>query len=140
RLMQTVPGVADLSVFRLLGQPNLLIRTNRPLAARYGVLPGDVNGTVQAAIGGQAVTQVLDSDRRFDVVVRLLPQYRESVDAIKNIPVTMPEGGAVPLRQVAEITKQSGASFIYREDNGRYITVTFCVRGSYRLTMFAGAC
>src|SRR5262249_3442476 len=90
-IMRTVPGVADLSVFRLLGQPNLLIRTNRLLAARYGVLPGDVNGTVQAAIGGQAVTQVLDGDRRFDVVVRFLPQYREHVETIANIPVTMPD-------------------------------------------------
>src|SRR5499426_657793 len=115
-IMQTVPGIADLSVFRLLGQPNLLIRTQRPLAARYGVLPGDVNGTVQAAIGGQAVTQVLDGDRRFDVVVRFLPPYRERVETIANIPVTTADGGSVPLRQVAEITKQSGASFIYRED------------------------
>jgi cobalt-zinc-cadmium resistance protein CzcA len=128
-LMQTVPGIADLSVLRLLGQPNLLIRTNRPLAARYGVLPGDVNGTVQAAIGGQAVTQVLDGDRRFDVVVRFQPQFRVSVDAIATIPVSTPEGGAVPLKQVAEITKQSGASFIYREDNARYIPVKFSVRG-----------
>jgi heavy metal efflux system protein len=128
-IMQTVPGIADLSVFRLLGQPNLLIRTTRPLAARYGVLPGDVNGTVQAAIGGQAVTQVLDGDRRFDVVVRFLPQFRESVDAIANIPVSTPDGGSVPLRQVADITKQSGASFIYREDNARYIPVKFSVRG-----------
>jgi cobalt-zinc-cadmium resistance protein CzcA len=129
QVMRTVPGVADLSVFGSLGQPNLLIRANRQLAARYGILPGDVNGTVQAAIGGQAVTQVLDGERRFDVVVRFLPQYRDSIDAISNIPVTTPDRAYVPLRQVADIVKQTGASFIYREDNTRYIPVKFSVRG-----------
>src|SRR5215831_9118142 len=129
QIMRTVPGVADLSVFGSLGQPNLLIRANRQLAARYGVLPGDVNGTLQAAIGGQAVTQVVDGERRFDVVVRFLPQYRNSIEAIANIPVSTPDNGYVPLRQVAEIVKQTGASFIYREDNARYIPVKFSVRG-----------
>jgi cobalt-zinc-cadmium resistance protein CzcA len=107
QVMRTVPGVADLSVFRSLGQPNLLIRADRPLAAHYGVLPGDVNGTVQAAIGGQAVTQVLDGEKRFDVVVRFLPQYRTNIDAIANIPVSTPDGTYVPLKQVAEISKQT---------------------------------
>ena len=129
KVMATVPGVADLSVIGELGQPNLLIRVDRQKAARYGVLPGDVNGTVQAAIGGQAVTQVLDGERRFDVVVRFLPQYRENVEAISNIPVSTPDGGRIPLKQVAEVTKQTGASFIYREDNARYIPVKFSVRG-----------
>src|SRR5215475_15972835 len=129
QIMRTVPGVADLSVFGSLGQPNLLIRTNRQLAARYGVLPGDVNSTVLAAIGGQAVTQVLEGDRRFDVVVRFLPQYRSTIETIGNIPVSTTDGGNVPLRQVAEISKQTGASFIYHEDNMRYIPVKFSVRG-----------
>jgi len=93
------------------------------------VLPGDVNGTVQAAIGGQVATQVLDGDRRFDVVVRFLPQYRESVEAIATIPVSTPDGSTVPLTSVADITKQTGASFIYREDNARYIPIKFSVRG-----------
>jgi cobalt-zinc-cadmium resistance protein CzcA len=128
-VMKTVPGVADLGVFGELGQPNLLIRIDRERAARYGVLPGDVNGIVQAAIGGQAVTQVLDGERRFDVVVRFLPQYRENVDSISSIPVSTPDGGRIPLKQVAEIVKQTGASFIYREDNSRYIPVKFSVRG-----------
>jgi len=128
-VMRTVPGVADLGIFGELGQPNLLIRVDRQEAARYGLLPGDVNGTVQAAIGGQAVTQVLDGERRFDVVVRFLPRFRESIDAISNIPVSTPDGGRIPLKQVAEVTKQTGASFIYREDNARYIPVKFSVRG-----------
>src|SRR5437867_50661 len=119
----------DLSVLTELGQPNLLVRVDRERAARYGVLPGDVNGIVQATIGGQAVSQVLDGERRFDVVVRFLPQYRNNVDTISNIPVSMPDGGRIPLKQVAEIVKQTGASFIYREDNGRYIPIKFSVRG-----------
>ncbi|HEY3128365.1 MAG TPA: CusA/CzcA family heavy metal efflux RND transporter [Acidobacteriota bacterium] len=129
RVMKDIPGVADLGIFGELGQPNLLIRADREQAARYGVLPGDVNGTVQAAVGGQAVTQVLDGERRFDVVVRFLPQYRDSLEAVANIPVTTPDGGKVPLKQVAEVVKQAGASFIYREDNARYLPVKFSVRG-----------
>src|SRR5215475_13110966 len=128
-VMGTVSGGEDLSVFGELGQPNLLVQVDRERAARYGVLPADVNGVVQAAVGGQAVTQVLDGERRFDVVVRFLPQYRESVDAISNIPVSTPDGGRIPLKQVAEVVKQTGASFIYREDNARYIPVKFSVRG-----------
>src|ERR1700730_3931973 len=127
--MKGVPGVADLAVLVDLGEPNLLIQVDRKRAARYGVLPGDVNGVVQATIGGQAVTQVLDGERRFDVVVRFLPQYRGTVDAISSIPVNTPNGAPVPLRDVANITKQTGASYIYREDNGRYIPIKFSVRG-----------
>jgi len=93
------------------------------------VLPGDVNGTVQAAIGGQVATQVLDGERRFDVVVRFLPPYRESVEAIATIPVSTPDGTTVPLTYVADIVKQTGASFIYREDNARYMPIKFSVRG-----------
>jgi len=129
QVMKTVPGVADLGIMSELGQPNLLIRVDRQRAARYGVLPGDVNGTVQAAIGGQAATQVLDGERRFDVVVRFLPQYRSSIEAIANIPVSTPSGSNIPLRDVADITSQTGASYIYREDNARYIPIKFSVRG-----------
>src|SRR5215471_10235673 len=127
-VMSTVPGVADLGVFSELGQPNLLIQVDRERAARYGILPNDVNGVVQAAIGGQAVTQVLDGERRFDVVVRYLPQFRSNVDAISSIPVNTSSGTPVPLRDVADVTKQTGASYIYREDNARYIPIKFSVR------------
>src|SRR5262249_27560987 len=128
-VMKTVPGVADLGILRELGQPNLLIRADRGQAARYGLLSGDVNSTIQVAVGGQAVTQVLDGERRFDVVVRFLPEYRKDVEAISGIQISTPDGNRVPLRQVAEIEKQSGASFIYREDNARYIPIKFSVRG-----------
>ncbi len=127
--MATIPGVADLGVFGELGQPNLLIRVNRQEAARYGVLPNDVNAVVQAAIGGQAATQVLDGEKRFDVVVRFQSQYRQSLEAISNIQIASPDGERIPLKQVAEITKQTGASFVYREDNARYIPIKFSVRG-----------
>jgi heavy metal efflux system protein len=127
-VMKSVPGVADLGVFGELGQPNLLIQVDRERAARYGVLPNDVNGVVQATIGGQAVTQVLDGERRFDVVVRFLPPFRANIDSISRIPVNTPSGSPVPLRDLADITKQTGASYIYREDNGRYIPIKFSVR------------
>ncbi len=128
QVMKTVPGVADLGIMSELGQPNLLIQVDRQRAARYGVAPGDINATVQAAIGGQAVTQVLDGERRFDVVVRFLPQFRNNIDSISGIPVNTPNGSPVPLRDLADITKQTGASYIYREDNARYIPIKFSVR------------
>ena len=128
QVMKTVPGVADLGIMSELGQPNLLIQVDRQRAARYGVAPGDVNATVQAAIGGQAVTQVLDGERRFDVVVRFLPQFRDNINSISSIPVNTPNGSPVPLRDLADISKQTGASYIYREDNARYIPIKFSVR------------
>jgi cobalt-zinc-cadmium resistance protein CzcA len=128
-VMAAVPGVADLGVFGELGQPNLLIRVNRQEAARYGISPNDINATAQAAIGGQAVTQLLEGEKRFDVVVRFLPQYRQSLEAISDIQINSPEGERIPLKQLAEITKQTGASFIYREDNARYTPIKFSVRG-----------
>ena len=127
-VMKSVPGVTDLGVYAMLGQPNLLIRIDRQRAARYGVVADDVNGIVQAAIGGQAVTQVLDGERRFDVVVRFLPRFRSAADDVASIPVKTPTGH-VPLREVADIVKQNGASFIYREGNARYLPIKFSVRG-----------
>ncbi len=128
-VMAAIPGVADLGVFAELGQPSLLIRVNRQEAARYGILPNDVNATAQAAIGGQSVTQLLEGEKRFDVLVRFQAPYRQSLGAISDIQITSPEGKRIPLKQLAEITKQTGASFIYREDNARYLPIKFSVRG-----------
>src|SRR5262245_46288178 len=128
-VMAGIPGVADLGVFLELGQPNLLIRADREQAARYGILAGDVNATGQAAIGGQSATQFLDGEKRFDVVVRFLPQFRQSVETISDIQINSPEGKRLPLKQLAQIDKQTGAAFIYREDNARYIPIKFSVRG-----------
>jgi len=127
-VMKSVPGVTDLGVYAMLGQPNLLIRIDRQRAARYGVVADDVNAIVQAAIGGQAATQVLDGERRFDVVVRFLPQFRRAAEDVASIPVKTPSGH-IPLREVADIVKQTGASFIYREGNARYLPIKFSVRG-----------
>src|SRR5438094_9443639 len=128
-IMKPIRGVTDLGVFRLLGQPNLLIQVDRTACARYGILVSDVNAVVQAAIGGQAVTQVLEGERRFDLVVRFLPQYRQDVEAIGNIQVATPDGARIPLKQLAAILDQTGAFVIYRENNERYIPIKFSVRG-----------
>jgi cobalt-zinc-cadmium resistance protein CzcA len=124
-----VPGIADTAVYRSMGQPNLLITPDRKMCARYGLNVGDVASIVQAAIGGQAITQVLEGDRRFDLVVRWQPKYRQSFDAIRQIRVALPSGGYVPLAQVAEIRSGEGASFIYREKLQRYVPMRFAVRG-----------
>jgi cobalt-zinc-cadmium resistance protein CzcA len=128
-VMAGVPGVADLGVFSELGQPNLMIRPDREQAARYGILAGDVNATGEAAIGGQTATQFLDGEKRFDVVVRFLPPFRQSVETISDIQINSPGGKRIPLKQLAQIAKQTGAAFIYREDNARYIPIKFSVRG-----------
>jgi cobalt-zinc-cadmium resistance protein CzcA len=135
-VMRTVPGVADLAVLSSLGQPTVRIDIDRPRAARYGLAPGDINATVQAAIGGQAAGNLYEegSDRNFAMVVRLAPEYRQSLDAIRRITVGVPNPNAsataqVPLKEVAGIRLASGASFIYREQQQRYIPIKFSVRG-----------
>ena len=127
-VMQKVQGVKDLGIFRLVGQPNLLIQVDREASARYGLQVSDVNAVVQAAVGGQAVTQVYEGERLFDLVVRFLPEFRQDVAAIGNILVSTPNGARVPLKQVASITTQTGAFIIYRENNERYIPIKFSVR------------
>ena len=127
-VMQQIKGVKDLGIFRLVGQPNLLIQVDREAIARYGLQVADVNAVVQAAVGGQAVTQVYEGERLFDLVVRFLPEFRQDVDAIGNILVSAPDGARIPLKQVASITTQSGAFMIYRENNERYIPIKFSVR------------
>jgi len=126
--MHQVRGVKDLGIFRLLGQPNLLIKVDREASARYGLQVADVNAVVQAAIGGQAVTKVYEGERLFDLVIRFLPEYRQDVEAISNILVSTPAGARIPLKQVATIVTQTGAFIIYRENNERYIPIKFSVR------------
>lgn len=127
-VMRNVHGVKDLGTFRLLGQPNLLIQVDREAIARYGLRVSDVNAIVQAAVGGQAVTQVYEGERLFDLVVRFLPAYRQDVESIGNILVSTPDGARIPLKQVAVMTMQTGAFIIYRENNERYIPIKFSVR------------
>jgi heavy metal efflux system protein len=131
--MAKVPGVADLGIFHLVGQPNLNIRIDRDKAARYGLNTGDVNTVVQAALGGTNATTVLEADRQFAVTLRLDSKYRSDIDAIRTIKVAYqtPSGtnGYVPLSEIAAITLDTGASFIYRERSQRYIPIKFSVRG-----------
>jgi cobalt-zinc-cadmium resistance protein CzcA len=135
-VMTTVPGITDLGVFASLGQPTVRIDIDRAKAARYGLAPGDINTTVQAAIGGQAAGNLYEdgSDRNFPIMVRLAPEYRRSLDAIGHIVVGAPNLNGngvvpVPLTDVATIRLTSGASFIYREGQERYIPIKFSVRG-----------
>jgi cobalt-zinc-cadmium resistance protein CzcA len=123
-----VRGISDIAVYRSLGQPNLLITPDRKACARYGINVGDVAAVVQAAIGGQAVTQVLQGDRRFNVRVRWMPEYRQSLDAIRQVRISTPGGNSVPLALVADIREAEGASFIYRENLERYVPLRFAVR------------
>lgn len=127
--MKLVRGVKDLGVFHLLGQPNLIIEVDRQACARYGLEVADVNAVVQAAIGGQAVTQVYEGERWFDLVVRFLPEFRQDIDSIGNILVSTPDGARIPLKQLATISTPTGAFIIYRENNERYIPIKFSVRG-----------
>ncbi len=131
--MSQVKGVEDLGVFHVLGQPNLNITIDRAKAARYGLNTGDINTVVQAAAGGTQATTVLEDDRQFSLVVRLAPQYRSDIQAIGDIKVgyTAPSGATayVPLREVATISLDTGASYIYHESNERFIPVKFSVRG-----------
>jgi cobalt-zinc-cadmium resistance protein CzcA len=131
--MSRIQGVADLGIFHLLGQPNLNIKIDREKAARYGLNSGDVNTVVQAALGGTTATTVLEGDRQFALAVRLDPKYRSSIDAIRNVKVAFstpgPGNGYVPLSEIADITLDTGASFIYRERSQRYIPIKFSVRG-----------
>jgi heavy metal efflux system protein len=131
--MAKVQGVADLGIFHLLGQPNLNIRINREKAARYGLNTGDVNTVVQAALGGTTATTVLEGDRQFGLAVRLDPRFRDSIDAVRTVKVAYqtPSGtnAYIPLSELADITLDTGASFIYRERSQRYVPIKFSVRG-----------
>jgi heavy metal efflux system protein len=128
-----VRGVADLEIFRLLGQPNLNIRIDRQKAARYGLNTGDVNTIVQAALGGTTATTVLEGDKQFSLAVRLDPRSRDSIDAVRTVKVAYqtPSGtnAYIPLSELADITLDTGTSFIYRERSQRYIPIKFSVRG-----------
>ncbi len=128
-VMSKVHGVKDLGMFRSLGQPNLKIVPDRVVCARYGLNTGDVEAVVQAAIGGQAVTQVYEGEKRFDLTVRWLEPYRRSVAAIQRIAVATPDGSQIPLGQLATISEEDGPSVIFREDGRRYSPVKFSVRG-----------
>ncbi len=128
-VMGRVPGVQDLGTFQSLGQPSIRIAPKREVCARYGLNTGDVDGVIQAAIGGQAVVQVFEGEKHFDMTVRWKPEYRTSLEAIREITVSTPDGAQVPLGQLADIRIADGPAIIYREDAVRYSPVKFSVRG-----------
>ena len=128
--LSKVQGIGELTVVRELGQPSLLVDVDREKIARYGINVADVEGVISAAVGGQAVTQVVQGEKLFDLVVRMQPQFRSDAHEIGNLLVGTPDGQQIPLTQLANITQGNGASFIYRENNSRYIGVQYSIEGS----------
>jgi cobalt-zinc-cadmium resistance protein CzcA len=129
RILGQTKGFTELTVVRELGQPSLLIDADRQKIARYGINVADVETVVQAAIGGQAATQVIQGEKLFDLVVRMEPQFRSSARQIGDLLVPTPSGTQVPLSELATIKESTGASFIYRENNSRYIGIQFSIDG-----------
>jgi cobalt-zinc-cadmium resistance protein CzcA len=127
--LAAVPGFTDLTVVRELGQPSLAIQVNRSALARYGVNAADVEAVIEAGVGGDTVSQVQQGEQLFDLVVRMEPQYRDSPQAIGNLLVGTSSGQQIPVRELASITEQDSPSFIYRENNERYIGVQYSVQG-----------
>ena len=128
-VMQRVPGATDVGIFKVDGQPSLVIRIDRAKASRYGIAPADVNAAVGAAVGGAAVTQLIEGDRRFDVTVRYPEGYRNNADSIGSVLLPAADGSSIPLNQVAEIGIRQGNFQIFREAGRRYIPIKFSVRG-----------
>jgi cobalt-zinc-cadmium resistance protein CzcA len=129
KVMRTVPGVEDLGVFRLLGQPNLNVTVDRQAAARFQINVADVQDAIQTAVGGNALTQVLQGEQRYDLVARYQAPYRDTREAIANIRLLSPSGERVSLAQLCKIEMKDGGSEIYREGNDRYVAVKYSVRG-----------
>ncbi len=128
-IMRTVRGIADLGVFRALGQPNDNFIVDRQAAARYQLNVSDVQDAIQTAAGGNALTQVLQGEQRYDLVLRYLPQFRSTKEALENVRILAPTGERVSLRQLCTVEERDGGSEIYRENNQRYVAVKYSVRG-----------
>ncbi|WP_147293221.1 efflux RND transporter permease subunit [Dyella monticola] len=129
KVLEHVRGITDVTLVQELGQPSLTIKINRAAIARYGVNVADINALIQTAIGGDVATEVVQQEKQFDLVVRLEQPYRDNPQEIGNILVATPGGQQIPLKEFADIRVTNGASFIYRENNSRYIGVQFSVEG-----------
>jgi cobalt-zinc-cadmium resistance protein CzcA len=129
QILERVRGIREVTLVQELGQPSLTIKIDRARIARYGLNVADINALIQTAIGGDAATQVVQEEKQFDLIVRLERQYRDNPEEIGNILVATPAGQQIPLKEFADIQVASGASFIYRQDNSRYIGVQFSVEG-----------
>jgi cobalt-zinc-cadmium resistance protein CzcA len=128
-VLTRVRGMGDLTVVQELGQPALTVEVDRSRIARYGISAGDINGLLEAAVGGAVATEVAQGERLYDVVVRLKPEFRGSPEAIGNIRVPAPDGERIPLKNLATIQISNGASFIYRQGGSRFIGVQYSVEG-----------
>jgi len=128
-VMRKIPGIQDLGVFRVVGQPNLNIEVDRDAASRFNINVADVQDAIETAVGGKPVTQVLQGEQRYDLVVRYQPQFRRSIEGIKDIRLLAPSGERVSLGQLCDIGVRDGASMIYRERNSRYVALKYSVRG-----------
>ena len=129
KIMGTVKGIEDLGVFHVLGQPNLNVTVNREAAARYQINVADVQDAIQTAVGGNALTQVLKDEARYDLVLRYLPKFRDTKEAIESVRLLSPSGERVSLAQLSNIQEKDGGSEIYREGNQRYVAIKYSVRG-----------
>ena len=129
RVLEQVRGIKEITLVQELGQPSLTVNIDRAKIARYGLNVADINGLIEAAVGGTAATQMVQGEKQFDLVVRLEQQFRDNPEEIRNILVTTADGSQIPLKEFADIRIENGASFIYREDNSRYIGVQFSVEG-----------
>ena len=128
-VMRRIPGIQDLGLFRVIGQPNLNLVVDRQKASRYQINVADVQDAIQTAVGGNALTQVLQGEQRYDLVMRYLPQYRDTQEAIEGIRLLAPSGERVSLAQLCTVQTLDGASEIYREGNSRYVAIKYSVRG-----------
>jgi cobalt-zinc-cadmium resistance protein CzcA len=128
-VMKNIPGVADLGVFRVVGQPNVNLAVDRAKADRFGINVADIQDAIETAVGGKAVSQILQGERRYDLVVRYQEPYRRTVEDIAGIRILAPSGERVSLGQLCDIKIEDGASMIYREANSRYIAIKYSVRG-----------
>ena len=129
RTLRTIDGIEDLGLFRVVGQPNLNLIVDRQQAARYQINVADVQDAIQTAVGGAAFSQVLRGEQRYDLVMRYLPEYRDTRDAIERIRLVAPTGERVSLRQLCRVEVADGANEIYRESNSRYVAIKYSVRG-----------
>jgi heavy metal efflux system protein len=129
KVMQGIQGVQDLGLFRVIGQPNLNIIVDRAKADRFGLNVSDIQDTIETAVGSKAHGQVLQGEQRYDIMVRYQPQYRTTVDAIRELRMLAPSGERVSLDQVCNIAMRDGASQIYRENNSRYVAIKYSIRG-----------
>ncbi len=128
-ILENVKGITDIGVFHEIGQPVLQVKVDRLKAARYGINVSDIQELIEASIGGETATKFYEGEKQFDVVVRLAPEYRNSVEKLGSMLVSAQSGLKIPLSQVADISLKPGAAFIYREENSRFIPVKFSVRG-----------